>query len=325
MKKMNDYLIKSFITLALAAPALLISLVGAAEMKEYAYKETLLCSNVAPEDAALFERYFGSTTEPVTDGWDKENLVQYQSSWGRNRAGRRLLTERITIYSEDGATMRKLFCERFKESPNRRVNYQVREYRAVVPFVFISNLVRIVDFNDETLYVKVYRVHPETRKHDNIENKQWTRRELYSMRGELTEQEKTLFATFFPKYKLRRTPPTWDAGRRVLYAARGRTGARGAYALNGYLKHIAADGSSCRLAVKTLETKGAWICLDRPSACELPMVVPFVFVELSNNLRFHIEQFNLRTGAYEGYRIREYDFHSLELVNDIWTPAEPSN
>lgn len=310
---------------ALAALALAAPLAEAAEKKEYAFKETRICSDEAPADVDLFERYFGSAAAPVAEGWDAENLVQYSSSWGKNKAGKRVLCERLMILAGDGSTMRKLFCERFESNPSRRVNFREEMRSAVVPFVFAGNLVRIVDFDDETLYLDCVQFNPQSRRIEGIESRHWTRRELYSMRGELTEEDKTLFGTCFPRHKWRRTPPTWDAGRRVLYSARGSTGARGAYALNGSLKYIAPDGSSCRIAVKTLETKGAWISLDRPWARELPMVVPFVFVELSDKLRFLIERFNPRTGAYEGSRIREYDFRSLELVNDTWTPASPSN
>ena len=310
---------------ALAALALAAPLTEAAEKKEYAFKETRICSDEAPADVDLFERYFGSAAAPVAEGWDAENLVQYSSSWGKNKAGKRVLCERLMILAGDGSTMRKLFCERFESNPSRRVNFREEMRSAVVPFVFAGNLVRIVDFDDETLYLDCVQFNPQSRRIEGIESRHWTRRELYSMRGDLTEEDKTLFGTCFPRHKWRRTPPTWDARRRVLYSARGRTGARGAYSLNGSLKYIAPDGSSCRIAVKTLETKGAWISLDRPWARELPMVVPFVFVELSNKLRFHIEQFNPRSGAYEGSRIREYDFRSLELVNDAWTPAAPSN
>lgn len=311
--------------LTLLILALLAPLVSAAEVKEYACKETLLCSDAAPADVALFERYFGSAAAPVAVGWDAENLVQYSSSWGKNKAGKRVLCERLMILAGDGSTMRKLFCDRFESNPSRRVNFREQKYCAVVPYVFASNLVSIVDSEDETLYLDCVHFNPQTRRIEGIESKHWTRKELCSMQGELTEEEKTLFSTCFPRHKWRHTPPTWDAGRRVLYSARGCTGARGAYALNGYLKRIAPDGRGCRLAVKTLETRGSWICLDRPWARDLPMVVPFVFVELSDKLRFHIEQFNSRTGAYEGTRIREYDFRSLELVNDTWMPAMPSN
>lgn len=295
------------------------------EPRECAYTETMLCSDVAPGDAALFERYFGSSADPVTNGWDAENLVSYHSSWCRNRAGRRLLAEWITVYSEDGSTMRKLTCERFKDTPDIRRNYQVREYRAVVPFVFINNLVRVVDFQDETLYVSIFRFNPETRSVREVVNKQWSRSDFNAIKCELTEEEKALFDTYFPRNKRRQTPPTWDAARRVLYSATGRGGSRGAYALNGIIKWVAEDGSSCRIATKTLEASGAWKNSGRPTAYQLPMVQPFVFVEApSFDIIFHIEQFNPQTGVYEGTRTKVYDFRSLELLSDTWTPCAPS-
>lgn len=305
-----------FVVMTLAAP----SVIGG-DARERAYSETLLCSDVAPEDAALFDRYFGTTPEPVAEGWDSENLVQYSSSWGRNKAGARVLCERLLILAEDGSTMRKLFCDRFESDLAARVNFREQKYCSIVPYVFACNLVSIVDFQDETLYVDWVRYNPQTRRIESIESKHWSRRDFSSLKSDLTEEEKTLFDTYFPKDKLHRTPPTWDAERRVLYSARGKAGSRGAYALNGTIKRVAEDGRSCRMAIKTLEHSGAWKNITRPSACSLPMVKPFVFVEYSSfNLIFHIEQFNPRTGAYEGTHTKVYDFKSLVLVSDTWSP-----
>ena len=51
------------------------------------------------------------------------------------------------------------------------------------------------------------------------------------------------------------------------------------------------------------------------------MVKPFVFVEdKASDIIFHIEQFHPQTGAYEGTRTKVYDFRSLELKSDVWSP-----
>lgn len=305
----------------LAVLTCILPLFAAEETKERAYTQTLLCSDISPEDAALFERYFGTAAAPVAEGWDSENLVLYSSSWGKNKAGKRILCEQLRILAVDGSTMRKLFCERFETNPSKRVNFRETKYCAIVPFVFASNLVGIVDDRDETLYVVWVRFNPQTRQIEGIEGKHWTRHELYTMRGDLTEEEKSLFDTYFPRHNLRRTPPTWDAERRVLYSARGKAGSRGAYALNGFIKRVAEDGSSCRIASKTLEHSGAWKSVGRPMAYDLPMVKPFVFVEdKASDIIFHIEQFHPQTGAYEGTRTKVYDFRSLELKSDVWSP-----
>ena len=306
--------------LALAAP-----LVYGDEPREQACTETLLSADVAPGDAALFVRYFGSAAEPVAGGWDAEHLVQYSSSWGKNKAGKRVLSESLMILAEDGSSMRKLSCERFESTPARRVNFKEQKFCTIVPFVFAGNLVRIVDYQDETLYVDWVRFNPQTRQIEEIESKQWKRREFNATRSDLTEEEKALFDLYFPKHKRRRTPLTWDTGRRVLYSAKGKAGSRGAYALNGTLKRVAEDGTSCRIATKTLEISGAWKCVGRPTAYQLPMVKPFVFVEACGfDIIFHIEQFNPQTGAYEGTRTKVYDFRSLELVSDTWAPYPPA-
>lgn len=313
---LRPFVCSAFALLALTAPH-----VYGNEVRDRAYTETLLCSDVAPEDAALFEHYFGASAEPVADGWDSENLVQYSSYWRRNKAGKRILSESLMILAEDGSTMRKLFCERFESNPSTRVNFKEQKYCAIVPFVFACNLVDIVDSLDETLYVDWVRFNPQSRRIEGIESRHWTTRDFNAIRSELTEEEKTLFNTCFPKNKLCCTPPTWDAERRVLYSARGKTGSRGAYALNGTIKRVAEDGTSCRIATRTLEHSGARKSIGRPSAYELPMVKPFVFVEKSSfNIIFHIEHFNPQTGAYEGTRTKIYDFKSLDLVSDTWSP-----
>lgn len=306
---------------AFALPAFTAPQAYGDEARERAYTETLLCSDVAPEDAALFEHYFGSSAEPVCNGWDSENLVQYSSSGGKNKAGKRILSESLIILAEDGSSMRKLSCERFESNPSKRINFREQRYCAIVPFVFAGNLVGIVDYPDETLYVDWVHFNPQTRRIEGIERKHWTRRDFSSTRSDLTEEEKELFGTCFPRHKLRRTPPTWDAERRVLYSAVGKAGNRGAYALNGTIKRVAEDGTSCRIATRTLEHSGAWKSVGRPTAYQLPMVKPFVFVEYQSfNIIFHIEQFNSQTGAYEGTRTKVYDFRSLELVSDTSSP-----
>ena len=293
---------------------------------ECSYSETLLCAGTEPRDAALFERYFGSAAEPVAEGWDAEHLVQYASTWRKNKAGKRVLRESMLILAEDGTSMRKLFCERFESNPSRRVNFREKKYCAIVPFVFASNLTGIVDYHDETLYVDWVRFNPQARRIEEIESKHWTRRELNAIRGDLTKEEEALFDTYFPRHKLRRTPPTWDAGRRILYDARGKAGSQGAYALNGTIKRVAEDGSSCRIATRTLEHSGAWKSIVRPAAYQLPMVKPFVFVEnRASDILFHIEHINPQTGAYEGTRTKAYDFRTLKLQSDSWSPYPASD
>ncbi len=312
-------------SLCLMAGMWCVSPLNAAEKKECAYTETLLCSDVALEDAALFEHYFGSSSESVAVTWDAEKLVQYSSSWCRNKAGRRILSERLMILAEDGSCMRKLFCERFESNLAKRVNFKEQKYCAIVPFVFASNLVCIVDCRDETLYIDRVHFNPQTRRIENIEHKQWKRRELGNAREPLNDEEKALFRHFFPEHRRHRLSLTWDAEHRVLYSASGRKGRGGAYALTGMIKQVAADGSSCRIATKTIEVSGAWKCVDHPCARILPMVQPFVFVELRDGgrLLFYIERFDSQTGVYEGTRVREYDFRTLELESDTSFPYPP--
>lgn len=310
---------RPFVYSALALLALASPLVYGDEARESAYSATPLCSDVAPEDAALFEHYFGSATAPVAEGWDAEKLVQYSSYWRKNKAGKRILSESLMILAEDGSSMRRLFCERFESNPSKRVNFMELKYDAIVPFVFAHNLVGVVDYQDETLYVDWVRFNPQTRQIEHIESKHWTRSDFNSLVGDLTDNDKALFDTCFPEHKQRSTSLNWDAEHRVVYFAWESKGQGGAHALTGEIKQVAADGSSCRVATKTIEVSGEWELIDRPCAQNLPIVQPFVFVELRDNkwLSFHIEQFNPQTGEYEGTRTKTYDFRTLELMGDI--------
>ena len=286
---------------------------GAADMPEpeRACVETLLCDEVKPEDAALFERYFGREMQPVEQGWDSAALTEYSSSWGYNEARRRVLRESILQLAEDGSTLRRLSCVRFENSDGRRVNFKERVQRAVVPFVFVSNLVDIVDFNDERIYFDIVKFNPETRRIEGVEQKSWSRRELTPAKEALTEQEKALFAELFPAEKLRRTPLSWDAAQRVIYTAEG-WGRGNRYELKGVVKTVAPDGSACRIALKPLERRGNFKSTWQSSAYSPKMVVPFVFAHSEGQfLVVTIEQFHPQSGDYLGNRMLYYDFHSL--------------
>ena len=286
---------------------------GAADMpaSERACVETLLCDEVKPDDAALFERYFGREMLPVEKGWDSVALTEYSSSWGYNEARRRVLRESILQLAEDGSTLRRLSCVRFENSDGRRVNFKERVQRAVAPFVFVSNLVDIVDFNDERIYFDIVKFNPETRRIEGVEQKSWSRRELSLAKEPLTEQEHALFAELFPAGKLRRTPLSWDAARRVIYTARG-WGRGNRYELKGVIKTVAPDGSACRIALKPLERRGNFKSTWQSSAYSLKMVVPFVFAQSSGQyLVVTIEQFHPQSADYLGNRMLYYDFRTL--------------
>lgn len=292
---------------------LAVGVLSAADTPEVAPAcvETPLCDAVKPEDAALFDKYFGREMAPVEKGWDSETLTEYSSSWGHNEARKPVLCERILQLSEDGCTLRCLSCVRFKGADGRRVNYRERVQHAVVPYVFMSNLVDIVDFNDERVYFDIVKFNRQKRLIDGIEQKSWSRRELKPSRGPLSDDEKELFAELFPSSQLRRTPVSWDATRRVIYSAQ-RWSRGNLYELKGTLKTVAPDGSSCRIAHKALERRGNFKSTWRPSAYSPHMVVPFVFVQLGEYLEIHIESFHPQTGDYLGSRTLYYYFRTLE-------------
>lgn len=278
---------------------------------ERACVEVMLCGDVKPEDAALFEKYFGRDMQPVEKGWDAETLTEYSSTRGMNEAGKHVLRESILQLAEDGSTLRRLSCVRFENADGRRVNYKQRVQRAVVPFVFVSNLVDIVDFNDERIYFDIVKYNPETRRIDGVEQKSWSRRELTPEKEPLSVQEKELFAEFFPADKLRRTPLSWDSARRVVYSARG-WGRGDRYELKGVVKTVTPDGAVCRIAHKPLERRGNFKSTWQSYAYSPKMVVPFVFAKSEGQyLVVTIEQFHPQSGDYLGNRMLYYDFRTL--------------
>lgn len=273
--------------------------------------ETLLCDEVKPEDAALFDKFFGKEMLPVEKGWDADTLTEYSSSWGRNEAHKRVLREKIVQFAADGSTRRRLSCVRFDGGDGSRVNFKEREQRAVVPFVFVSNLTDIVDFNDERIYFDIVTFNPRTRCIEGTEQKSWSRRELCPVREPLTEQETALFAELFPADKLRRTPLQWDADRRVVYSAKG-WGRGNRYELKGEIMTVAPDGSSCRIARKPLERRGHFKSEWRSSAYSPHMVVPFVFARAEGQyLIVSVERVHPQSGDYLGSRELYYDFRTL--------------
>lgn len=273
--------------------------------------ETLLCDEVKPEDAALFDKFFGKEMLPVEKGWDADTLTEYSSSWGHNEARKRVLCERIVQFAADGSTLRRLSCVRFDGGDGSRVNFKECVQRAVVPFVFVSNLVDIVDFNDERIYFDIVTFNPRTRNIERTEQKSWSRRELSPAREPLTEQEKSLFAELFPADKLRRTPLQWDAERRVAYSAKG-WGRGNRYELKGEIMALASDGSRCRIACKPLERRGHFKSEWRSSAYSPQMVVPFVFARAEGQyLIVSVARVHSQSGDYLGGRELYYDFRTL--------------
>ena len=212
-------------TLIMLAAGVLAGTVASAG--ESACVETLLCNDVKAEDAALFEKYFGNGMVPVGKCRDAETLTEYSSSWGRNKAGKAVLRERIMQLSEDGRTLRYLSCERFKKSDGRRVNYKERVQHAVVPYVFMSNLVGIVDYDEQRIYFDIVKFNPQTRTIEGVEKKSLSFGELKNnlVISEIKPEHEQILARYFTGCT-DEMAPQWDAARRVRYSAR-RIGTRG--------------------------------------------------------------------------------------------------
>jgi len=308
MKKMLSVPLALFLTTT--------AVVAAVPPLESALVENMLCHDVSPEDAALFERYFGSEMKPVEKCWDAAALTEYSSFWRKNKAGKKVLCESIVQLAEDGSMRRRLWCERFENSDGKRVNYQERVQKAVAPFVFMSSLTKIVDFADETVYFEIVKYNPQTRSIEGVENKSWKRSELNATES-LTDSDKGMFNEVFPSHKQRITPAAWDAEKRIVYSARGWSRS-GLYELNGQLKWVAPNGSSCRIAHKALERRGKFKTKWQPYARTLKTIKPYLFLELhhGHELVVTLEDIDPQSGAWRGTRTRVYDFASLVMMRE---------
>ena len=296
--------------------ALMMLPVGVLYSAESACVQTLLCNDVKAEDAALFEKYFGSEMVPVGKCRDAETLTEYLSSWGRNEAGKEVLRERIMQLSEDGRTLRYLSCVRFKKSDGRRVNYKERVQHAVVPYVFMSNLVSIVDEDEQRICFDIVKFNPQTRRIEGIEKKSMSFGELKKnlVISEIKPEHEQILARYFTGCT-DEMAPQWDAARRVRYSAR-RIGTRGkpGYKLVARVEHISEDGNSLLFIEKELErSEGNKICLDCVVTSQAVSPGLFAIIFDGSLLILHVPEEELGVGMKP--RLKRYRPDTLELIS----------
>lgn len=307
-------------TLIMLAAGVLAGTVASAG--ESACVETLLCNDVKAEDAALFEKYFGNGMVPVGKCWDAETLTEYSSSWGYNEARKPVLCERLIRYSEDGRIRRSLNCVRFKNSDGRRLNYKERVQYAVVPYVFMSNLVGIVDEDEQRIYFDIVKFNPQTRTIEAVEKKSLSFGELKNnlVISEIKPEHEQILARYFTGCT-DEMAPQWDAARRVRYSAR-RTGTRGepGYKLVARVEHISEDGHSLLFIEKELERwKNNKICWDCVATAQA--VSPGLFAAIIDGslLFLHVPEEELGVGMKP--RLKRYRTDTLELISTGYVGA----
>ena len=296
--------------------ALMMLPVGVLYSAESACVQTLLCNDVKAEDAALFEKYFGNEMVPAGKCRDAETLTEYSSSWGRNEAGKAVLRERIMQLSEDGRTLRYLSCERFKKSDGRRVNYKERVQYAVVPYVFMSNMVRIVDEDYQRICFDIVKFNPQTRRIEGIEKKSMSLGELKKnlVISEIKPEHEQILARYFTGCT-DEMAPQWDAARRVRYSAR-RIGTRGkpGYKLVARVEHISEDGNSLLFIEKELErSEGNKICLDCVVTSKAVSPGLFAIIFDGSLLILHVPEEELGVGMKP--LLKRYRPDTLELIS----------
>ncbi|MBR5886632.1 MAG: hypothetical protein IKZ07_00315 [Akkermansia sp.] len=296
--------------------ALMMLPVGVLCAAESACVETLLCNDVKPADEALFEKYFGNEMVPVGKCWDAETLTEYSSSWGRNEVRKAVLCERIMQLSEDGRSLRYLSCVRFKKSDGRRVNYKEQVQHAVVPYVFMSNLVSIVDEDEQRVYFDIVKFNPHTRRIEGIEKKSMSFGELKKnlVISEIKPEHEQILARYFTGCT-DEMAPQWDASHRVRYSAR-RIGTRGkpGYKLVARLEHISEDGNSLLFIEKELErSEGNKICWDCVATAQAVSPGLFAIIFDGSLLILHLPEDEL--GVRLKPRLKKYRPSTLELIS----------
>ena len=313
-------MIRSYILTLMLASGLLSGMGALAG--ESACVETLLCDAVNTGDAALFEKYFGNGMVPVGKCWDTETLTEYSSSWGRNEAGKAVLRERLMILSEDGCTLRRLSCVRFKKSDGRRENYKERVQYAVVPYVFMSNLVGIVDEEEQRICFDIVKFNQQTRRIEGVETKSLSFGELKNnlVISEIKPGHEQILARYFAGCT-DEMAPQWDATRRVRYSAR-RIATRGkpGYKLVARVEHLSEDGNSLLFIEKELErsesNKICWDCVVTSEA-----VSPGLFAAIIDGslLILHVPEEELGVGMKP--RLKRYRPETLELISTGYVGA----
>ena len=127
--------------------------------------------NIVQQDKDLFTVIFQGVQQDRKPEWHAGQRTLSNSSFSRNKAGRKIYSESIRLLSSDGTRLTTIRRQIFLGQPNAQFLYNKTEEQAVFPFVFASTLRYIVDRADERIDFHIWKMDAENKHLLGIETK----------------------------------------------------------------------------------------------------------------------------------------------------------
>lgn len=127
--------------------------------------------NIVQQDKDLFTVIFQGVQQDRKPEWHAGQRTLSNSSFSRNKAGRKIYSESIRLLSTDGTRLTTIRRQIFLGQPNAQFLYNKTEEHAVLPFVFASTLRYIVDRADERIDFHIWKMDTENKQLLGIETK----------------------------------------------------------------------------------------------------------------------------------------------------------
>lgn len=127
--------------------------------------------NIVQQDKDLFTVIFQGVQQDRKPEWHAGQRALSNSSFSRNKAGRKIYSESIRLLSSDGTRLTTIRRQIFLGRQNAQFLYNKTEEQAVFPFVFASTLRYIVDRADERIDFHIWKMDAENKHLLGIETK----------------------------------------------------------------------------------------------------------------------------------------------------------
>lgn len=131
--------------------------------------------NIVQQDKDLFTVIFQGVQQDRKPEWHAGQRALSNSSFSRNKAGRKIYSESIRLLSSDGTRLTTIRRQIFLGRQNAQFLYNKTEEQAVFPFVFASTLRYIVDRADERIDFHIWKMDAENKHLLGIETKCYKR------------------------------------------------------------------------------------------------------------------------------------------------------
>lgn len=127
--------------------------------------------NIVQQDKDLFTVIFQGVQQDRKPEWHAGQRALSNSSFSRNKAGRKIYSESIRLLSSDGTRLTTIRRQIFLGRQNAQFLYNKTEEQSVFPFVFASTLRYIVDRADERIDFHIWKMDAENKHLLGIETK----------------------------------------------------------------------------------------------------------------------------------------------------------